>query len=162
MSRKSEILEGLSAATPALRRYARALCACAGLVAADALVEETLQIVGSRIRRKEFRPANHAEARIEAYIAFTALASRKLAHSERTGPRHAPVAIGLANLCFEDRTALLLVSLEGFGYDAAARIMGVSRDVFLARLARARAEFKAEPGSAAGSQGRFSHLRVVK
>lgn len=162
MSRKAEILEGLRAATPALRRYARALCAGAGLVAADDLVQETLQSIGSRIRKKEFRPADHAEARIEAYIALTALASRKLVHADRPGSRHPPIMVGLANLCFEDRVALLLVSLEGFGYEAAARIVGVSRENFLARLARARAEFNAETSSTDSRHRRSSHLRVVK
>lgn len=165
--RADEILEGLGGATPALRRYARALCAGAGPSVSDDLVQSALQSVGARVRARELRPGDQDEARIEAYGALTALAARKLANAPRPAPRHPPIVHDLADLAFEDRAVLLLVSLEGFGYDAVARIVGAPREAALARLRRARAALSAEgPTLIAPSDGAArraaSHLRVVK
>ncbi|MEF3367529.1 RNA polymerase subunit sigma-70, partial [Methylocystis sp. 9N] len=118
MGRSADIIAGLGGATPALRRYARALCAGAGPAVADDLVQSALQSVGARMRAKELRPADLAEARIEAYATLVALAQRKLANAPRPAPRHPPIVHGLADLSFDDRAVLLLVSLEGYGYDA--------------------------------------------
>jgi hypothetical protein len=166
MGKRAEILEGLGGAAPGLRRYARALCAGAGSAVSDELVQNALQNVGSRIRAKHCRPADVAEAQAEAYGELTALAAKRLAQAPRPAPRHPLIVHGLAKLSFEDRAALLLVSLEGFGYDAAARIVGAPRETLLARLMRARAALGTEglrPASAEGGARRAtSHLRVVK
>ena len=166
MGKKSDILEGLGGAAPALRRYARALCAGGGALVADELVQSALQAVGAQVRAKTLRPADHAEARIETYAALTTLAARRLDGVARPAPRHPPIIHGLADLAFKDRAALLLVSLEGFGYDAAARIVGATRETLLVRLARARAELGFEPPRVAASSEsvlrRATHLRVVK
>jgi RNA polymerase sigma-70 factor (ECF subfamily) len=166
MGKKAEILEGLGGTAPALRRYARALCAGAGHALSDDLVQSALQSVGARIRAKELRPADLAEARVEAYGALTALAAKRLADAPRPAPRHPPIIHGLADLAFDDRAALLLVSLEGFGYDAAARIVGVARETLLARLMRARATLGVESLRLASAEGgarrAASHLRIVK
>jgi DNA-directed RNA polymerase specialized sigma24 family protein len=165
MSRKAEILEGLGGMAPALRRYARALAAGAAAGLADEMVQSALQGVGARIRDREFRPADLAEARIEAYTALTALAGKRLARASRpTALNQPPIVQGLAELAFDERAALLLVSLEGFGYDAAARVLGASHETLLARLMRARAALAvegllpAEPGARRAA----THLRVVK
>lgn len=169
MGKRTEILDGLSASVPALRRYARALCAGAGPSTADELVQNALQSVGAQIRAKELRPADVAEARREVYAAVTAIASRKLSAAARPAARHPPIVHGLAELGFDERAALLLVSLEGFGYDAASRIVGATRDAALARLMRARAALAIDglqPAFSSASDGRArraaSHLRVVK
>jgi RNA polymerase sigma-70 factor (ECF subfamily) len=168
MGKRSEILEGLTATIPAVRRYARALCAGAGASLADEMVQNALQSVGARIRARELRPADVAEARREVYAAVTAIASRKLAAAPRPAPRHPPIVHGLAALGFDERAVLLLVSLEGFGYDATGRIVGAPRDTALARLIRARAAIGADGQrpAAAASDGRArrtaSHLRLVK
>lgn len=167
MGRSADIIAGLGGATPALRRYARALCAGAGPAVADDLVQSALQSVGARMRAKELKPADLAEARIEAYATLVALAQRKLANAPRPAPRHPPIVHGLADLSFDDRAVLLLVSLEGYGYDASARIVGASREAALARLMRARAGLGAEglrPIASSAESGRrgASHLRVVK
>ncbi|MBG0806693.1 RNA polymerase subunit sigma-70 [Methylocystis sp. H15] len=166
MGRRADIIADLGGATPALRRYARALCAGAGPAIADDLVQSALQSVGARIRSRELRPADLAEARIEAYAALVALAQKKLADAPGPASRHPPVVHGLASLCFDERAMLLLVSLEGFGYDASARIVGASRETALARLMRARATLGAEGlrpvASSEGARRAASHLRVVK
>jgi predicted DNA-binding protein (UPF0251 family) len=164
MGRVTEILDGLSGATPALRRYSRALCAGAGHALSDELVQNALQGLGGRIRAKDLRPADLAEARIEAYAALTALAVKRLANAPRPAPRHPPIVHGLAELNFDERAALLLVSLEGFGYETAARIVGVPRETLLSRLMRARAALGAEGLRPASADARrvSTHLRVVK
>ncbi|PPD08827.1 MAG: RNA polymerase subunit sigma-70 [Methylocystis sp.] len=166
MGRRADIVADLGGATPALRRYARALCAGAGPAIADDLVQSALQSVGARIRARELRPADLAEARIEAYAALVALAQKKLANAPGPASRHPPVVHGLASLCFDERAMLLLVSLEGFGYDASARIVGASRETALARLMRARTTLGAEGlrpvASSEAARRAASHLRVVK
>jgi len=166
MGKKAEILEGLSGTAPALRRYSRALCAGAGHALSDELVQSALQSVSARIRARELKPADLGEARIEAYVALTALAAKRLVEAPRPAPRHPPIVHGLAELGFEDRAALLLVSLEGFGYAAAARIVAAPRETLLARLMRARASLGVEglrpAGAENGARRAASHLRVVK
>jgi len=165
MSKKAEILEGLGGLAPALRRYARALCAGAGGALADEIVQSALQSLGARIRARELRPADHAEARIEAYVALTTVAAKRLGQPPRPAtPRQPPVVQGLAELAFDERAALLLVSLEGFGYDAAARVLGTTRETLLTRLMRARGQLGVENLVAAepGARRAGAHLRVVK
>ncbi|MGJ0453993.1 MAG: RNA polymerase subunit sigma-70 [Methylocystis sp.] len=166
MGRRADIIAGLGGATPALRRYARALCAGAGPAIADDLVQSALQSVGARIRARELRPADLAEARIEAYAALVGLAQKKLANAPGPASRHPPVVHGLASLCFDERAMLLLVSLEGFGYEASARIVGATRETALARLMRARGALGAEGlrpvAPLEGGRRAASHLRVVK
>jgi len=168
MGKKGDhILEGLGGAIPALRRYARALCAGAGASVSDNLVQSALQSVGARIRARELRPADQGEARIETYGAITAIAARKVANASRPAQRHPPIVHGLADLALDDRAVLLLVSLEGFSYDAVARIVGAPRETVLARLRRARAALSGEgPRLIAPADGgprrAASHLRIVK
>lgn len=163
MGKRADILESLGGATPALRRYARALCAGAGSSLADEFVQSALQDVGARLRDKSLRPADADAARLEAYAALTALAARRLTRASRPTPRHPPIVHALAELGFDERAVLLLVSLEGFGYDAAARIVGVSREAALARLMRARASISVDGlRGGDGARGAPAHLRVVK
>ena len=54
-------------------------------------------------------------------------------------------AAALLALTLEEREALLLVALEGFSYAQAARILKISRTVFVMRLAGARAALSEIP-----------------
>lgn len=166
MGKKAEILERLGGIAPALRRYSRALCAGAGHTLSDELVQSALQSVGARIRARELRPADLQEARLEAYAALTASAAKRLTEASRPTPRHPPIVHGLAELSLDDRAALLLVSLEGMGYDAAARILGIQREALLSRLMRARTGLGVvglPPADAeSGARRAASHLRIVK
>ena len=167
----SEILAALSEATPGLRRYARALGAGAAAAVADGLTQSALQSVGARLFARELRPAGPEEARLEAYIAVTALAARKLVDAPPPGPRHPAIVHGLAALPFEERAVLLLISLEGFGYDATARIVGAPRESVLTWLRRARQALASDAGAPAEmtettdaprAHPQAPHLRVVK
>lgn len=167
MGKREEYLEAVEAATPALRRYARALTGGGAASVADELVQETLVDLGRRIRAKELRPADGEEARLAAYRSLTALAGRKLqaGAAEPPSARHPTIVHGLAALPIEDRAALLLVALEGLGYDAAARILGATREAALARVMRARAALSAHDRRSRAGSRRVNiapHLRVVK
>jgi hypothetical protein len=163
----SEILAALSEATPGLRRYARALAPGAAAAVADGLVQSALQSVGARLFARELRPAGPEEARLEGYIALTALAARKDNDLPAPGPRHPGIVHGLADLSFEERAVLLLISLEGFGYDAVARIVGAPRENVLAWLRRARRTLSGEapatePADMSRPYPQAPHLRIVK
>ena len=167
MRLNSEILAALSEATPGLRRYARAIGAGAAAAVADGLVQSALQSVGARLYARELRPAGPEEARLEGYIALTALAARKCLDAPPPGPRHPPIAHGLAALPFEERAVLLLISLEGFGYDAVARIVGAPRENVMEWLRRARRSLSGDvPVTQAAETPRphpqAPHLRIVK
>jgi hypothetical protein len=163
----SEILAALTEATPGLRRYARALSAGAAAAVADGQVQSALQSVGARLFAHELRPAGPEEARLEAYIALTALAARKKLDAPPPGPRHPAIVHGLAALPFEERAVLLLISLEGFGYDAVTRIVGAPREDVLNWLRRARRALAgdvpaAEIADAPRPHPQAPHLRIVK
>ena len=71
----------------------------------------------------------------------------------------------LCALKLEEREALLLVSLEGFSYAQAARILKISRPILVARLSRARERLPKnlkDRSSSRRAKWRPTHLRVVK
>ena len=167
MTKSADILEGLSEATPAFRRYARALGAGAGLVVADGVVQAALQGLGARMRAREICPTDREAARVEAYAAITALAARKFLATPGPGPRQPPIVHGLSRLHVDERAVLLLICLEGFGYEAVARIVGASRESVFVRLQRARlamadwADMTNIPADTSATRN-SAHLRVVK
>lgn len=167
MGQKEDLFLHLEAATPALRRYARALCVCMGAAAADDLVQTAIDRVASRIRARELRCAE--AARVAAYQLLTALAREKLSgHPEPGVPaRRSALVRGLADLPFEERAALLLVVLEGLSYEATAQVILAPREAVVMRLMRARAALAPldlHPSSAPhdGVRRGGAHLRVVK
>lgn len=167
MGKSEEHFQFLEALTPALRRLARALAAGAGAAAADELVQAALQRVGGRLRAKELRPADGEQTRFHAYAALIEVAGRQLRGAAPTQPtaRHAEIVHGLAELPYDERATLLLIGLEGFSYDAAARLTESSRDQAVARLMRARASLTAlgRPSTPQeGARRANGHLRVVK
>ena len=137
---------------PHLRRYALALTRDAE--AADDLVQETVLRALSRWRlrrpglplrpwlftmlrnlhvsswRSRSRMVQPAEGQIEALAAPDA--------APETRAELAQVLDLLAALPEAQRSAVLLVSVEGFSYDEAARIMGVPPGTLMSRLSRAR------------------------
>ncbi|WP_036261952.1 RNA polymerase sigma factor [Methylocapsa aurea] len=71
----------------------------------------------------------------------------------------------LGGLTLEEREALLLVALEGFGYAHAARILKISQPILIARLARARAalgDLQMSEPTQHKTKLAPTHLRVVK
>jgi RNA polymerase sigma-70 factor, ECF subfamily len=167
MGKNEEHFQQLEALTPALRRLARALASGAGVAAADELVQAALQRIGGQIRARELKPADAAQTRFFAYAALVDVAGRQLrgAPPQPTGSRHPEIVHGLADLPYDERATLMLVALEGFNYEDAAKLTGASLDQAMARLMRARAALTAlgRPSTPQeGARRAASHLRVVK
>lgn len=142
----------VEAMIPALRRYARALTRDADI--ADDLVQDTLV----RALRAE-RLFHGGDIRSWLYTILTNL-NRNRRRSLARRPLHAPLSEeeagangteaegrdierALAGLVEEQRSALLLVMLEGLSYREVAEIQGVPIGTVMSRLARARAHIKA-------------------
>ena len=145
--------QSIQAAIPALRRYARALTRDAET--ADDLVQDTL------VRALRSEHLFHGEdTRSWLYTILTNLNRNRLRSLARR-PTHAPLADNdaadmagpeagmrdieraLASLVPEQRTALLLVVLEGLSYREVAEVQSVPIGTVMSRLARARAQIKA-------------------
>ena len=144
--------ENVQAAIPALRRYARALTRNADI--ADDLVQDTLV----RALRSEHL-FHGGEVRSWLYTILTNLNRnrlRSLARRPALSPiedNDAPDMAGpeaggrdieraLATLVDDQRTALLLVVLEGLSYREVAEVQGIPIGTVMSRLARARAQIK--------------------
>jgi RNA polymerase sigma-70 factor (ECF subfamily) len=144
--------KNVQAAIPALRRYARALTRNADT--ADDLVQDTLV----RALRSEHL-FHGGEVRSWLYTILTNLNRnrlRSLARRPALSPledNDAPDMAGpeaggrdieraLATLVDDQRTALLLVVLEGLSYREVAEVQGVPIGTVMSRLARARAQIK--------------------
>jgi len=142
----------VEAAIPALRRYARALTRNADI--ADDLVQDTLV----RALRSEHLFEGD-EIRSWLYTILTNLNRnrlRSLARRPVLSPiedNDAPDVAGpeaggrdieraLATLVEDQRTALLLVALEGLSYREVAEVQGVPIGTVMSRLARARSQIR--------------------
>jgi RNA polymerase sigma-70 factor (ECF subfamily) len=144
--------QDVEASVPALRRYARALTRDAEL--ADDLVQDTLV----RALRSEHL-FHGGDVRSWLYTILTNLNRNRLRSLARRptitviDDNDAPDAAGpeaggrdieraLAGLVDDQRTALLLVVLEGLTYREVAEIQGVPIGTVMSRLARARMQIK--------------------
>jgi len=142
----------VEAAIPALRRYARALTRNADI--ADDLVQDTLV----RALRSEHLFQGE-EIRSWLYTILTNLNRNRLRSLARrpllspiedndapdfAGPEAGgrDIERALAMLVEEQRTALLLVVLEGLSYSEVAEVQGVPIGTVMSRLARARVQIK--------------------
>jgi len=145
--------QGVERAIPALRRYARALTRDAET--ADDLVQDTLV----RALRSEHL-FHGGDVRSWLYTILTNLNRNRLRSLARRPPMaligddDAPDMAGpeagardieraLASLVDDQRTALLLVVLEGLTYREVAEVQGVPVGTVMSRLARARAQIRA-------------------
>jgi DNA-directed RNA polymerase specialized sigma24 family protein len=167
MGQKDETFADIEEATPALRRYARALCVGMDSATVDDLVQSAIESACGALREKP-RAGDPSGARRCAYRTLTMLA-REAAGAEnaaRRSARQPPIVHALAELSFDERASILLVALEGFSYDAAAQICGARREALVTRLMRARATLSRQdlrpraPSDGARRVG--GHLRVVK
>jgi RNA polymerase sigma-70 factor (ECF subfamily) len=149
----SAFSQRVQAAIPALRRYARALTR--DVEVADDLVQDTLV----RALRSEHLFQGE-EVRSWLYTIMTnlnrnrrrALARRPvlmpLEDEDIAGAPESPagsrdIERALASLGEDQRSALLLVTLEGLSYRETAEIQGVAIGTVMSRLARARTHIKA-------------------
>jgi len=166
MGSKEDLFLGLEAVTPALRRYARALCAGADASVADDIVQTAADRVAAQIRGRDLR--EDSQTRAAAYRLLTSTAREKLHGlvAARPALRQPAILHGLADLPFEERAVLLLVALEGFSYDLAAEAVGTSREAIVMRLMRARAALATidlrTPAPTNSLRRAGPHLRVVK
>ena len=145
--------QGIQAATPALRRYARALTRDAEI--ADDLVQDTLV----RALRSEHL-FHGGDIRSWLYTILTNLNRNRLRSLARrplltpiedsdapdsSGPELGgrDIERALASLVEDQRVALLLVVLEGLSYREVAEVQGVPIGTVMSRLARARAQIRA-------------------
>src|ERR1700759_1575373 len=144
--------QGIQAAIPALRRYARALTR--DTETADDLVQDTLV----RALRSEHLFIG-GDVRAWLYTILTNLNRNRLRSISRrppltpikdsdatlggpdTGGRD--IARALDDLAEEQRSALLLIVLEGLTYREVAEVQGVPIGTVMSRLARARLQIKA-------------------
>ncbi len=147
----SELREQIEAAIPALRRYARALTRDAET--ADDLVQDTLV----RALRSEHLFLG-GDTRAWLYTILTNLNRNRLRTLSRrpilspikdtdaiTGVTESggrDISRALAELAEDQRSALLLVVLEGLTYREVAQVQGVPIGTVMSRLARARAQIK--------------------
>ena len=144
--------QGVEAAIPALRRYARALTREAD--AAEDLVQDTLM----RALRSEHL-FHGGDVRKWLYTILTNLNRNRLRSLSRR-PAAVPledfdaadmagpdaggrdIERALATLTDDQRAALLLVVLEGLSYREVADVQAVPIGTVMSRLARARAQIK--------------------
>ncbi|MGD9918166.1 MAG: sigma-70 family RNA polymerase sigma factor [Paenirhodobacter sp.] len=149
----------IEAQIPALRRFAHALARDAAL--ADDLVQECLLRALSRWHLLRSGPE------LRAWL-FRVLRNLYIDTLRRQGRRGGPsldlvpepvapgsaegaielteVLAALWRLPIEQREAILLVGVEGFGYEEAAGIAGVPLGTLMSRLARGRAALRALTG----------------
>jgi RNA polymerase sigma-70 factor (ECF subfamily) len=142
----------VEAAIPALRRYARALARDADI--ADDLVQDTLV---RALRSEHLFEGDEVGSWL--YTILTNLNRNRLRSLARrpvltpiedndapdlAGPEAGgrDIERALALLVEEQRTALLLVVLEGLSYREVAEVQGVPIGTVMSRLARARAQIK--------------------
>jgi RNA polymerase sigma-70 factor (ECF subfamily) len=145
--------QDVEASIPALRRYARALTRDGDI--ADDLVQDTLV----RALRSEHL-FHGGDIRSWLYTILTNLNRNRLRSLSRrptlmpmeendapdmAGPEAGgrDVERALATLVEDQRSALLLVVLEGLSYREVAEVQGVPIGTVMSRLARARAHIKA-------------------
>ncbi len=150
---------------PALRRYARGLIGSDGpdpVACADQMVREVVEQALQNGQLSAFKSP-------QLWL-YATLTTRNRARRVRAdGLAQRPRALGadpLAKLPLEEREALLLVVVEGFGYGQAASILGLSKPGVANRIARARqhlAESQTATSGPTPSKPRHpTYLRVVK
>jgi RNA polymerase sigma-70 factor (ECF subfamily) len=160
---------------PALRRYARALVRDRS--AADDLVQDGLERALSRWHQR--RPdgdtrswvftilhnlavnRSRQAARRGAHLPLESLAEPGQPALQEDALRHRDLLRALDGLPEDQRSVLLLVSVEDLSYAEAATVLGVPLGTVMSRLARGRERLRqAMEGEAAPAE--VTHLRRVK
>jgi RNA polymerase sigma factor (sigma-70 family) len=161
---------------PALRRFARALLRDRS--AADDLVRDCLEIAVIRWSRRE-----HSNPRVWMFTILNSLTTvrlRSLADaapqaataaardratsalpSSSNDPDNLEVLTALDRLPPDEKTVLLLITIENFTYAETATITGVALNTVVSRLARGREQLSKEMAREEGL-GSATHLRSVK
>jgi RNA polymerase sigma factor (sigma-70 family) len=149
----AEMTELIEPVIPALRRYARTFVRDAG--AADDLVQDTLERAISRWHQRR------SDGDPRTCLSLSCTIWRSITCGERRGPelslddadesdmaapstqeealRDADIGAAIGQLPDDQRSVLLLVSVEDVSYADAARILDIPIGTVMSRLARARA-----------------------
>ena len=160
--------DDLNVCAPRLRRFARAFVG--GHPAPNKTADDLVQaILLQTLQQGATARLTGPDLQLHLYTLLTGQLRKRLANTRLGDEAHAgtesfcsggPGASGnlprfesrrdqfadwLLALSLEEREALLLVVLEGFSYAQAARILQISRTVFVSRLTRARAALGAIP-----------------
>lgn len=174
----NDILVLVEPLIPALRRYARGLLRDS--TAADDLVQDCLEkVITHWHRRRNDDPRTwvfailhnlavnklRQRARRGEHLAFdevedSALASRA---AQEDGVLQQNILDAVGQLPEEQRSILLLVSLEDMSYAQVAAVLGIPIGTVMSRLSRARERLRQileHPGGSIGKRG--THLRRVK
>jgi len=156
---------------PRLRRYARALTG--DRAAADDLVQDTLERALSRFhlwrRGSDLRAwlftimhnifVNQARSRMRyPHDALDESAAEALHYREPDWTDLRDIGGALERLPVEQRTVVLLVGLEQFTYEEAARVLQVPIGTVMSRLSRGRERMRA----LLGGDFKAAALKVVK
>lgn len=161
---------------PRLRRYARALTG--DRLKADDLVQDTVERALSRAML--FRHGSKLDAWLltimhNIFVSQMRQASAHQVLSLEELPSD-PVAVAtqeeklalrdleraLAKLPFEQREVLLLIGLEEFSYDEAARIVGIPVGTVMSRLSRARERLRALLAGEIAAEDKTVTFKIVK
>jgi len=156
---------------PQLRRYARALTG--NRAAADDLVQDTLERAlsrfhlwrrGSNLRAWLFTImhnifVNQARSRMRyPHETLDESTGEAMQYREPDWSDLRDIGSALAKLPVEQRTVVLLVGLEQFTYDEAARVLKVPIGTVMSRLSRARERMRV----LLGGDFKAAALKVVK
>jgi RNA polymerase sigma-70 factor, ECF subfamily len=171
----NDMLSLIQPLIPALRRYARALLR--DRPAADDLVQDCLERAVScwHQRRADADPRTWVFT-ILHNLAMTRLrrtASRArhiaieenmfaLAPSQENGLRYRELLQALSRLSEEQRTVLLLATVEELSYAETAKVLNIPVGTVMSRLSRARERLLKEMDGDETSETAHPHLRRVK
>ena len=185
--------EEIEKLTPALRRFSRALVVHAtsdSAETADALVHEALarawradwgRRLGEprlclyaaiatanrqRLRGRGAQPQGQTQPAEHAGLRTREIGGGRGCEIGAPRARRGGLTEALDAMALDEREAYLLVALEGLDYAQAADVLGIARQVLVARLLRARQHLgtKLEPAHhpADGRHGPPAYLRIVK
>ena len=155
--------EALHEGAAELRRFARALVGPVSTRTADALV----QTATARISASERLNGDPLE---RAFAEIVRLNRRRVRERGRAAEatdaaggeaerRDMSVPAQISAMPLDERETLLIVTLAGYGYEAAGRILDLPISSVVSRLMRARARLD---GAKPGVAQRSGHLRLVK
>jgi RNA polymerase sigma-70 factor, ECF subfamily len=169
--RVSDLDDHVEQHIPRLRRYARALTG--DRAAADDLVQDTLERALSRFhlwrRGSDLRAwlftimhnifVNQARSRMRhPHEPLDEPAAAGLQYREPDWSELRDIGAALARLPVEQRTVVLLVGLEQFTYEEAARVLEVPIGTVMSRLSRGRERMRV----LLGGDFKSAALKVVK
>jgi len=173
-----DLIERIEPMIPALRRYARALLRDAEL--ADDLVQDCLERVVGRWsqRRDTDEPrqwtfailhnlavdAMRRRTRRGVHLAIEDVDEREMAVAggQEDGLRHAELLRALETLPPDQRSVVLLVSVEDMTYAEAAAALGIPLGTVMSRLSRGRERLQRALDGEPGSRPAVSRLKRVK